>query len=102
MMPFFKGGAHNGNRLKTLFQRPNNGNQKLQPATRAQQRVNTELANRLERLRSEGFVDLKVTCGRSSSTQDKLWVLNNVLRRSEAGLCETTVLTSTSRSKSDV
>jgi hypothetical protein len=69
---------------------------KLQPATSAQQKVNAELAARLERLRSGGFVDLKVFVNpnKRSSSQDMRWVLSNVLRQYEEGRCETTVVSS--------
>ncbi|MFT5832257.1 MAG: hypothetical protein ACI9SY_000640, partial [Candidatus Paceibacteria bacterium] len=94
------GGTRNGNRLKTFFQRHDNGKQlqppKLRPATSAQQKVNAELAARLERLRSEGVVDVKVFANSSkrSSAQDMRWVLNNVLRHYEEGHYETTVFSS--------
>jgi hypothetical protein len=54
--------------------------------------VHANLVLRLERLEAEGVVDLKVTCGRSSSVNDKLWVLNNVLRLQEEGRMTVDVL----------
>ena len=64
----------------------------LVPASAATNMVNQNLSARLDRLRSQGFVDLKVTAGRSSSAQDKLWVLNNVLRQYEEGRFQSDII----------
>lgn len=51
------------------------------------EKVQADLERRLENLRSEGFVDCKAMSSpdRNSSTADKLWTLNNVLRKREIG-----------------
>ena len=52
--------------------------------------VRTNLQQRLNGLADEGFVDCKAMCSpdRNSSSADKLWVLNNVLRQYEQGQCQ--------------
>ena len=56
--------------------------------------MRTNLQNRLNYLESEGFVDCKAMCSpdRNSSSADKLWVLNNVLRQYEQGHCEIEII----------
>lgn len=46
-----------------------------------------DLSARLDALRQSGALDLKAMCSsdRNSSTVDKLWALNNILRRSAEG-----------------
>ena len=64
----------------------------LVPASDAVQAVNSDLKVSLNRLASEGLLDIKVTAGRKSSTQDKLWVMNNVLRRNKEGFFQTEMI----------
>ena len=58
------------------------------------QKVRDELAGRLEKLKDEGFADCKglASTSRDSNPEERIWVLNNVLRLDELGLCETTVI----------
>lgn len=60
----------------------------------ATQLLYDELDGRLKRLQDRGAVDLKAMCSsdRNSSTVDKLWALNNVLRRSEEGKTEVSII----------
>ena len=90
-----KGGTQNGNFLKTLFQRKRgklDGLAALTEVDNDTKLLYQELDQRLEHLRAEGVVDVKMLAGRSSSTRDKLWVLNNVLRLSEEGHGSVTVV----------
>ena len=63
------------------------------------QRVNEELALRLKNLERQGFVDCKAMCSpdRNTSTAEKLWVLNNVLRIQEAGSYEQEIIEAMSK-----
>ena len=66
----------------------------LKPATSNALKVKENLTRRLDDLAADGFVDVKAMCSpdRNSSSADKLWVLNNVLRQYESGLCEIEVI----------
>ncbi len=66
----------------------------LLPASDNVLKVNKNLTERLDRLSAEGFVDCKAMCSpdRNSSSSDKLWVLNNVLRQYESGACSIEVI----------
>ena len=57
-------------------------------------KVNENLSRRLDVLAAQGFVDCKAMCSpdRNSSSADKLWVLNNVLRQYESGACSIEVI----------
>lgn len=78
----------NRNRLKTFFQRkkgkPTVGVSLTEVNSNTKQ-VHDDLRVSLAERQVEGVVDLKVTCGSSSSVNDKLWVLNNVLRLKREG-----------------
>ena len=57
-------------------------------------KVQMDLKERLDRLSATGVVDIKSMCSpdRNSSTVDKLWTLNNILRLYEGGVGERSVI----------
>lgn len=68
--------------------------EKLGAQDGATQKLYDELEARLDDLAQKGAVDLKAMCSsdRNSSTVDKLWALNNVLRRSAEGRTEVSII----------
>lgn len=66
----------------------------LKPASDNALKVNENLSRRLDVLAARGFVDCKAMCSpdRNSSSADKLWVLNNVLRQYESRACSIEVI----------
>tara|TARA_R110002094_G_scaffold100025_1_gene100198 strand:+ start:508 stop:729 length:222 start_codon:yes stop_codon:yes gene_type:complete len=67
---------------------------KLEPASDASKLVDADLNRRLTQRKEAGVVDMKAMCSpdRNSSAKDKRWALNNVLRRREAGLGKTDII----------
>ena len=69
-------------------------NTKLAPASDPSKKVSLELEGRLARRKDAGVIDMKAMCSpdRNSSSKDKLWTLNNVLRCKEAGYFKSDII----------